>query len=150
MQSKTNRPAQGIHGFSFIEVMAVLVLLSILMSMAIPSYQSSVKRAKRAEAWGVLMKNMQQQERHYSMHGRYADFSYAAPQGFSWHSGSTPESSAYEIHGEACEDATLTQCVTLFAQPGTAKVQSAYADKECGTLSLDSVRKASGDGKSCW
>ncbi len=152
MQLKRNKDIQRIPGFSLIELMAVLVLLSILVTLVFPSYQSSIKRTKRAEAWAMLMKGMQQQERHYSMYGRYVNFSASDPQGFSWHSGSTPEGSAYEIRAEACEGHALTQCIMLLAQPGTPKVQSGYQDQECGTLSLDSTgaRKAAGNGKSCW
>ncbi len=153
MQSRRNEQGTRIHhGFSLIELIAVLVLMSILIVLALPSYQSSVKRAKRVEAWAVMMKNMQQQERHYSIHGSYAEFSVAKPQKFFWYSGSAPETSAYEISAEECEGHTLKQCVMLIAVPGTAKVQQGYSDKECGTLSLSSagVRKAGGNGKPCW
>ena len=152
MQSGRNKGARWRHGFSFIELMAVLVLMSILTALAVPSYQSSVKRTKRAEAWTVMMKGMQQQERYYSIHGSYADFSAEKPQGFSWHSGSTPESSAYEISAGPCEGQDLKECVILSAMPGTARVRQGYADTACGTLRLDSAgrRSASGGGKGCW
>lgn len=152
MQSRRNENVRRMHGFSFIELMAVLVLMSILVTMALPSYQSSVKRAKRAEAWTVMMKGMQQQERHYSVHGSYADFSAEKPQGFAWYSGSTPEGSAYEISAVPCEGQGLKECVMLIAVPGTARVRQGYADTACGTLRLDSAgrRSASSGGKGCW
>lgn len=152
MQSSRNRNAFRIKGFSLIELLAVLALLAILMALALPSYQSSVRRAKRAEAWSAMMKTMHQQERHYSMHGRYAGFSAAKAQGFIWYSGSTPENSAYEISATECDGYILKQCVLLTAEPGTARVQRGYSDKDCGTLTLNSagIRTASGKGNLCW
>lgn len=152
MESRRNRSPVWMRGFTFIELLAVLALLAILMALAVPSYQASVKRTKRAEAWAAMMKIMQQQERHYSMHGSYAAYSAGKSQGFSWHSGSTPESSAYEISAAACEGYTLKQCVILAAKPGNERVQSGYSDKDCGTLTLNSagIRTASGNGTACW
>lgn len=152
MQAIKNRPPAFMRAFTLIELLAVLALLVILMALAVPSYQASIKRAKRAEAWAAMMKIMQQQERHYSMHGSYAAYSAVKPRGFAWHSGSTPQVSAYEISASACESHTLKQCIILTAKPGTERVQSGYADKDCGTLTLDSagMRTASGNGTFCW
>lgn len=152
MQARKNKSRAFTDGFTFIELMVVLVLLAILMALAVPSYQASVRRAKRAEAWAAMMKIMQQQERHYSMHGSYAAYSASKPEGFAWHSGSTPQGSAYEISAAACDGYTLKQCVILMAKPGTDRVQSRYADEECGMLTLDSsgIRSARGKGNACW
>jgi type IV pilus assembly protein PilE len=152
MQAGRNRLPAFMRGFTFIELLAVLALLAIMTALAVPSYQVSIKRAKRAEAWAAMMKIMHQQERHYSMHGSYAAYSIGKPQGFAWHSGSTPQSSAYEISASACHGRTLKQCVVLKAEPGTKRVQSGYSDEDCGALTLDSAgtRTASGNGTSCW
>lgn len=152
MQSRRSKPFFAGAGFTYIELLAVLIVLGILATLALPSYQDSVRRAKRAEAWTVMMKNMQQQERHFSVHGSYAGFSADDAQGFAWHSGGTPKTSAYEISAVACSGFTLKQCVLLTATPGTARVQSGYADLQCGTLTLNSagMRTVSGSGVSCW
>ena len=152
MPANREQPIVQVSGFSLIELLAVLALLAILMALALPSYQSSVRRANRAEAWSVMMKIMHEQERHYSMHGSYAAFSAAKARGFTWYSGGRPENSAYEISAAECDGHTLKQCVILSAEPGTSKVRQGYADEDCGTLTLDSagVRTASGNGSSCW
>lgn len=152
MQANRNEQPGRNLGFTFIELLVVLALMTILVAFALPSYQSAVQRAKRAEAWTVMMKNMQQQERHYSVHGRYAEFSADEPKGFLWYSGSTPQNSAYEISARECEGHTLKQCVMLVAQPGAAGVQHGYSDQDCGTLTLNSagIRTASGEAAPCW
>lgn len=152
MRSRRNELRLVNSGFTLIELVVVLLVLSILAFIALPSYQESVRRAKRAEAWAVLMKTMQQQERYYSVHGSYAAFSAAKPQSFIWYSGSSPESSAYEISAAACEGYTLKQCVMLTAEPGTPRVQRSYSDPGCGSLSFNSAgkRSAGGNGRTCW
>lgn len=152
MTSRKNESVFFAAGFTYIELLAVLIVLGILSMLALPSYQDSVKRAKRAEAWTVLMKTMQQQERHYSVHGSYASFSASEERGFAWYSGNAPKSSAYEISAAACDGFTLKQCVLLTAEPGTARVQQGYADPRCGKLTLNStgIRTASGHGSPCW
>lgn len=152
MQSRKNESVLPCAGFTYLELLAVLIVLGILSMLALPTYQDSVKRAKRAEAWTVLMKTMQQQERHYSVHGSYASFSASEARGFAWHSGNTPKSSAYEISAAVCGGSTLKQCILLTAEPGTARVQQGYSDPQCGKLTLNSagVRTASGRGSPCW
>ena len=156
MQAKRNNrstpPCSPAQGFSLLEMLVVLALLALLMRIALPSYQDSVRRAKRTEAWASMMKAMQQQERHYSLHGTYVAFSAKQANGFHWYSGSSPANSAYELSAAACDKHTLKQCVILTARPGTGRVQSGYTDAACGTITLNSagVRSASGNGAQCW
>lgn len=59
MQAKTKNP----HGFTLIELMIVVAIIAILASIALPSYQQYVKKARRAEAQGVLLDIQQKQEK---------------------------------------------------------------------------------------
>jgi type IV pilus assembly protein PilE len=140
------------QGFSFIELMVVLLILAILATIVFPSYFDSIRKAKRAEGRAALVQLMQQQERYYSQHASYAEFSSLAPNGYKWYSGGTPASSAYEIVASACKDDTLQNCVLLTAKPGTKKVDAAFRDDTCGELTLSSngLKSASGRGAQCW
>lgn len=140
------------RGFGFIELMATLVIVAILATVAYPSYQESVRKAKRAEGRAALMRLMQQQERYYSQHIRYIAFSSssvdATERQFKWHSGDSPGKSAYEISGAACAGEPIDNCIVLTATPGTQKVDAGYSDAGCGALTLSSTGQRGPNG--CW
>jgi type IV pilus assembly protein PilE len=145
-------------GFTLIEVMVVVAIISILAAVAYPSYQESIRKGKRAEGRAALMQLMQQQEQYYSQHNSYIKFSSASvdvdEMRFKWFSGNSATKSAYEISGEVCPppNDTIQNCVRLVAVPGTSNVDSGYKDPVpgCGTFVLTSIGEKSADGTDCW
>lgn len=139
--------------FTLIELLVVVALVAILAAIAYPSYQESVRKAKRAEVRAVLLEIMQQQERYYSQRNTYIAFSSSSTDGdakrFKWFSGSDSGGSAYEISGEACGSG-LQECVLLKAVPGAAKVDTGYKDDKCGTLTLNSAGEKGAKDGACW
>jgi type IV pilus assembly protein PilE len=142
------------RGFSLIEVMIVVAIVCIIATIGYPSYQESVRKAKRAEGRAALMQLMQQQERYYSQHSSYVAFSFGSvnpnADQFRWHSGDSAKKSAYEIHGEACAGESIANCVVLTARPGTANVDTGYTDPRCRRLMLSSTGRKTADGNDCW
>jgi type IV pilus assembly protein PilE len=153
------------RGFTLIELMVVLAIVGILSAMAYPSLHRYIVRSKRAQAQGLLLQLMQQQERYYSRNNRYIVFAAGASDPeqklFRWWSGNSAAESAYELAGLPCADTTIARCVQLTATPGTANVDGRFRDDDCGVLALTSTgeRSASGeraaDGKTaagarCW
>lgn len=59
-------------GFTLIEVMIVVVVIGILAGVAIPGYQNSVAKSRRAEARGQLLEMSQYMQRFYSQNDSYA------------------------------------------------------------------------------
>ena len=143
-------------GFSLIELLSVLAIMSLLLALAVPAYHGHVVRAKRVQGQATLLRLMQQQERYYSQNNHYLAFSSASPapqvQAFPWWSGEGLAASAYEIEALACPGSTIGQCVLLRAMPGTSKVDAQFQDADCGVLSLSSTgqRGSSGPASRCW
>ena len=141
------------RGFTLIEVLIALLIMSVLASLAWPSYAGYLAKTRRMEGKLALITAMQQQEQHHAVHHTYVAFSSAAPvDGLRWWSGNAALTSAYELDAEACPDRELRDCVQLRARPGTSLVDVRFVDAECGTLLLRSTGEqgASGPSTRCW
>lgn len=143
-------------GFTLIEILVVLAIVGILASLCYPSYASYLTRTRRIEGQIALLDIIQQQERFYSQHNTYVAFSSDSTEEhekrFRWWSGSSPAYSAYELRAGPCPGREINECVKVSATPGTGKVDAAFKDAACETLTLDSVgtRGASGPFERCW
>lgn len=144
------------RGEGVIGILAALLIVAILASVAMPLWSEAVIRMRRSEAQAALQVLMQQQERHFTRFNTYIAFS-AASQGsaereFRWWSGRAARSSAYEIEGRACDGQEIRDCIQLIATPGTANVDGQFRDPQCQRLILTStgLHLASGPGPGCW
>jgi type IV pilus assembly protein PilE len=58
-------------GFSLLELMVVVAIVGLLATLAVTSYQNSIRKARRADAKGVLMETTLFMERNYTEANRY-------------------------------------------------------------------------------
>jgi type IV pilus assembly protein PilE len=144
-----------VSGMTMIELMVVLVILGVLGTLAYPSYARYITKTKRIEAQVAMIEVLQQEELYYRQHNTYIPFSSGAlppaPR-FRWWSGSTIAVSAYELDAQACPGRDIAECVQVRARPGTGRVDSAFRDPDCGTLTINSTgeHSASGAFDRCW
>lgn len=141
-------------GLTIVEMMVVVIIVGILLAVAIPIYKEHTIKARRAEGKSALLQVMQQQERYYSVHARYAifhaDMAESDRASFRWHSGETPATSAYEISAQPCNGKPLHECIQLTARPGTPRVDNRFVDAKCGDLALTSDGQRLAVREGCW
>ncbi|MFO1220486.1 MAG: type IV pilin protein [Burkholderiaceae bacterium] len=111
-------------GFTLIELMIVVAVATLLLTIALPAYQESTRKARRAEAVAGLTQLAQAQERHRANNPNYA----AAFADFSPQPASETPHYTLGIASAAAGSYSLT---------ATAKNASPqYADTSCRVLSL--------------
>lgn len=139
-------------GFTLIELMIVVAVIGILSAIAIPSYQDSIRKGKRAEGRMALTELMQQQERYMTQKNTYAAFTAGATTGvaasFKTFSGDNLMNASYLLGAELCDapNDDIKLCVRVFATPQ-------FSDAEAGTLQILSTgtKNCTGTKTSvCW
>lgn len=66
-----DRNMRKVSGFTLVEVLIVIAIVSILAAIALPAYQDSVTKGRRADAMAALQGLAQAMERHYMTNGSY-------------------------------------------------------------------------------
>ena len=119
------RPGQA---FTLIEMLVVLVLAAILASLALPAYDSYLRRAHRTEARSALLQAAHRLEREATATGSYANAQ--LPEAL----GNVP-GGRYRISRQPPLDAfDAATRFTLHAVP-----QGAQASDVCGTFTLNNT-----------
>tara|TARA_R110002110_G_scaffold415765_1_gene655142 strand:- start:21963 stop:22427 length:465 start_codon:yes stop_codon:yes gene_type:complete len=147
-RSRNAARMQRAAGFTLIEVMIAVVVVAILMSIALPSYQDSMQKARRSDAKAGLMDAANRQESLMLDRQTYTED--MTDLGF----GADPmitEEGHYEIDAAACASGTIATCFLLTATPVSGGAQD--DDGRCTTLTLGSNgnRGATGTASTeCW
>jgi type IV pilus assembly protein PilE len=145
------RPEAGKQsGFTLIEVIIVVVIVGILVSIALPGYQESMRKGRRADAKSALMDAANRQERLMLDRSRYTqdmvELGYGADPMIS-------EEGWYSIDRyatTACPVAN-TNCYALQATPVAGGAQA--GDSRCTALRLDNTGAKTATGSAadeCW
>ncbi len=129
-------------GFTLIELMIAVVIISILASFAIPSYSNHVTSTKRAEAMAALTQAAQAMERHKSSNN------------FSYDNATIGAAAATDIFtdqvpvdgGSKYYDITLVNDATTYTLTATAT----GAQNGDGDLTLTQTGARTWDGNNCW
>jgi type IV pilus assembly protein PilE len=128
-------------GFTLIELMVVVVIIAILASIAVPAYQSSVRKSRRTEAKSALADLAAREERFYATQNVYS----SSPAALAYGSGAwpIPIGSYYSISNVVANPATASTpgSYTLQISPSTGSPQ--LQDSSCQVFQQDQTGKQS-------
>jgi type IV pilus assembly protein PilE len=137
-------------GFSLIEILIVLVMMGILASIALPSYQSSVAKSRRADGKAALLDLSARSEKFFAQNNTYTT-EISATTGLAL-GRTTSADGYYNLGVAACASGTIARCYLL-----TATATGVHDnDTDCASLSLDNVGRKTAknsDGTAvdyCW
>ena len=111
-------------GMTLIELMVVVVIISVLASIAIPSWTAMVEKSRRSDAVNILLLAQVEQEKYRANNTTYA--SSMSDLGLS-----TYDSSAREHYQVTVQSASATAYL-ITAAPNGAQA----GDTECGTFAV--------------
>ncbi|VXB45491.1 Pilus assembly protein PilE [Luteimonas sp. 9C] len=136
------------RGFTLIELMVVVAVVAILASIALPSYQDSVRKSRRAQAKADMVELAQRFERFHTVNNTYEGF---------W-AGAFGAANA-SVASPSTQGATVAYLITSEATPNTFTLTSEpqgnqTQDTRCGTLGMTNtgVKSETGTGSlsDCW
>lgn len=137
------------HGFTLIELMIVLVVMSILATIAIPSYQSSIRKSRRADAQAALTEMYIRQEKWRANSTSYTSTlsQVGAPSG----TAKVLQHYTFSIDGDNSPVVIANATQTKFRVIATAKsgqVNDAQGITPCNVLTID--ESGAREPAACW
>jgi len=148
MQWTTRRPDS--RGFTLVELMVVIVIASILMAIAVPSYKNSIRKSRRTDAKTALLDLAGREERFNSTNGSYSAI--ASQLGYAAFP-TAVGSGYYTIAAPTVVVATTATTVSSFSITATPVVGSDQAkDTACGSFIVTSTgaQTVTGTATDCW
>src|SRR5262245_61711082 len=133
------------RGVTLLELMAVVVILGILASIAIPSYRTYLLRAQRTDATAALLRIAAAQETFYLQNNTYASndqLTKAPPAGLGI---TATEHGYYDLVITKDDNLTVDFVATATAKSGGPQAR----DTQCVTFTIDQAgqRKAADKSK---
>jgi len=142
-------------GFTLIELMITVAIISILASIAYPSYQDSVRKSRRADAKGVLLGLTNAMERRFTEKNSYCDAALATGGTAVTDCGTATEDtgtpSIYTIPTETTSFYTVTiSAATASSYTLSAVPTGAQTSDTCGTLTITQTGAKTPTTAGCW
>lgn len=142
---------RGAEGFTLIELLIAVAVVGILAAIALPAYNSSVARSRRADAESALLRDAQYMQRYYAANNSFASVTAG---------GKTVVPSLPASQSPASTIGAAAYNITVSSPDGNsytllATATGSMAHDECGNLTYDNLdqKGVSGATKAvsyCW
>jgi type IV pilus assembly protein PilE len=128
-------------GFTLVELMVVVVITAILASIAVPAYNSSIRKSRRTEAKTTIMDLAAREERYFATQNMYT----TSPASLAYGSGAFPLQSGtyYQISSVTTSAATATTPGGYVLQVTPVAGSPQLQDTSCQTFQVDQTGKQS-------
>lgn len=133
---------RGQAGFTLVEIIIVVLIISVLAAIAYPAYQNSVVNSRRRAAEGCLLEQSQFMERFYTTN---LTFNLAAPP---------PCAAGRDVTNHYTVTPLVTGGGTGYTITATPRGRQLALDTKCGMLSINNLGVKTKDGSEtldyCW
>ncbi len=135
-------------GFTLIELMIVVVVISLLSFIALPSYTETTRKTKRADGIAAMMEIAQALERCYTSYGKYNSAKCTAKV-----NNVVIANAAKVLSVKKEYEITIVSTDSTYTLTGVPKTASQLKDLKCTSFILDNTGKKSAtgtDSTKCW
>ena len=163
MQPRISTRRSRLRGFTLVELMMVVVIAAILLSIAVPSYMTSIRKSRRADAKTAALELAGREERYLTTNPAgysvtpadlgYTAFGVGNPIGSGQYYYVSAVCVAPPGAASACLPSTLAGpsfLITVTPMPGTSQA----GDTQCTSFSVDSGGSQFATGSlpaaTCW
>jgi len=130
------------HGFTLLELMVTVVILSILATIAYPSYMGQVQKTRRVDGKAAVLEVAMAEEQYYTRNKAYAD-SLNLLSIDSTLRGGTSKEGYYTL--TLARPTTTTFTITATATGSQAD------DTDCATMAMNQIgEQTSSSSSQCW
>ena len=131
-------PEKKARGFTLIELMIAVAIVAILASIAIPAYQKSVQKSRRADAMSTLLQLQLAQEKWRANNTAYT----TSLSSLKWNS---------SVSADGFYTVAITQAsATTFTITATPKTGGPQVGDSCGTFTVTQNGPDLSANKACW
>ena len=139
-------------GFTLIELMVTILVLSILVAISVPLYTNQVRESRRTEAKTALLDIAAREERYFSTNSAYTN----SPTNLGYAGANWPVTVGSGYYTVTVCVASAAPCGTSTATTGSVFLLTANTtgaqlkDTNCAAFTLDNTGAQSATNTNCW